>query len=136
MFHRFHHTFAPISHLLYSSFFLSLFVCRRLFLWWSRILLFWKSIRSKAWYFNFQGRKQTIDFDICKRNLILKLQKELDKSKKGSVDEPIVELVDYINQTKDFCTTSSCSGRFAIFCAAYSEERGEQISVTRFSVIL
>ena len=36
------------------------------------------------------NRKQTIDFDICKRNLLLKLQKELDKSKKGSVDEPIV----------------------------------------------
>ena len=74
-------------------------------------------------------RKQTIDFDVCKRNLLLKLQKELDKSKKGSVDEPIAELVEYINQTKDYCTTSSCSGRFAIFCAKYDDQKEEQISV-------
>lgn len=78
------------------------------------------------------NRKQTIDFDICKRNLLLKLQKELDKSKKGSVDEPIVDLVNYINKTKDYCTTSSCSGRFAIFCADYDESKGEQISVFCF----
>ena len=74
-------------------------------------------------------RKQAVDFDICKRNLILKLRKELDKSKKGSVDEPIVDLVNYINKTKDFCTTSSCSGRFAVFCAEYDEAKGEQVSV-------
>lgn len=79
-----------------------------------------------------KGRKQTIDFDVCKRNLLLKLQRELDKSKKGSVDEPVVELVDYINKTQDYCTTSSCSGRFAIFCAAYNEEKGAQMSVCCF----
>ena len=67
--------------------------------------------------------KQPVDFDICKRNLLLKLSHELDKSKKGSVDEPIVSLVDYLNQTKDYCTTSSCSGRFSIFCASYDEEK-------------
>lgn len=76
-----------------------------------------------------RARKQTIDFDVCKRNLLLKLQKELDKSKKGSVDEPVADLVDYINKTKDYCTTSSCSGRFAIFCAKYDDSREEQISV-------
>ena len=68
-----------------------------------------------------RGRKQAIDFDVCKRNLLLKLSKELDKSKKGSVDEPIVDLVEYVNKTPDYCTTSSCSGRFSIFCAAYDE---------------
>ena len=76
--------------------------------------------------------KQPVDFDICKRNLLLKLSHELDKSKKGSVDEPIVSLVDYLNQTKDYCTTSSCSGRFSIFCASYDEEKAEQISVIYF----
>lgn len=45
------------------------------------------------------------------------------------MDEPIVDLVDYINRTKDFCTTSSCSGRFAVFCAEYDEAKGEQVSV-------
>ena len=73
--------------------------------------------------------KQPVDFDICKRNLLLKLNHELDKSKKGSVDEPIVSLVEYLNQTKDYCTTSSCSGRFSIFCANYDEEKSEQVSV-------
>lgn len=73
--------------------------------------------------------KQPVDFDICKRNLLLKLNHELDKSRKGSVDEPIVTLVDYLNQTKDYCTTSSCSGRFSIFCASYDEEKSEQVSV-------
>ncbi|KNB41966.1 tRNA wybutosine-synthesizing protein 3-like protein [Blastocystis sp. subtype 4] len=73
-------------------------------------------------------KKQTIDFDVCKRNLLLKLHKELDKSKKGSVDEPIVDLVSSINRMHDFCTTSSCSGRFAVFCANYDESRDQQVS--------
>ncbi len=76
-----------------------------------------------------RGRKQAIDFDVCKRNLLLKLSKELDKSKKGSVDEPIVDLVEYVNKTPDYCTTSSCSGRFSIFCAAYDETKSAQVSV-------
>lgn len=59
----------------------------------------------------------------------MKLNKELDKSKKGSVDEPIIDLVSCINRMHDFCTTSSCSGRFAVFCANYDESRDEQVSV-------
>lgn len=80
-------------------------------------------------------RKQNADFDICKRNLLLKLRKELDKSKKGSVDEPIIDLVNYLNRTHDFCTTSSCSGRFAVFCADYDEVKHEQVSVTNSSSV-
>ena len=77
-------------------------------------------------------RKQTIDFDICKRNLLLKLNQEYDKSKKGSVDAPITELVNYINRLEDYCTTSSCSGRFAVFCASYDEEKQGQVSVNSY----
>jgi tRNA wybutosine-synthesizing protein 3 len=80
----------------------------------------------------FTSRKQAVDFDICKRNLLLKLDRELDKSKKGSVDAPIVDLVEYLNKTHDYCTTSSCSGRFAIFCAAYNDIKQEQVSVYCF----
>ena len=65
---------------------------------------------------------------------MLKLNKELDKSKKGSVDEPIVDLVSSINRMHDFCTTSSCSGRFAVFCANYDESRDEQVSVLFFII--
>ena len=91
-----------------------------------------KEYGNAIYSYRITRRKQSIDFDVCKRNLILKLRKELDKSKKGSVDEPVVELVEYINQTADFCTTSSCSGRFSIFCANYNESKGEQISVQEF----
>ena len=39
---------------------------------------------------------------------------KVDLSRKGSVDEPIAELVSYINSLSDFYTTSSCSGRLAV----------------------
>ena len=38
-----------------------------------------------------------------------------DLSRKGSVDGPIRELIDYINAQDSFYTTSSCSGRIAVF---------------------
>ena len=38
-----------------------------------------------------------------------------DKSPKGSVDEPIRELITLINAQPGWCTTSSCSGRVAVF---------------------
>ncbi len=38
-----------------------------------------------------------------------------DLSRKGSVDGPIRELIDYINAQDAFYTTSSCSGRMAVF---------------------
>lgn len=36
---------------------------------------------------------------------------KLDKSKKGEIDEKVVELLQLINQQPDYYTTSSCSGR-------------------------
>lgn len=38
----------------------------------------------------------------------------VDNSRKGSVDEPIIELVEFINGCEDLFTTSSCSGRVAV----------------------
>jgi len=38
-----------------------------------------------------------------------------DASPKGSIDEPIRDLVNEINALDDLVTTSSCSGRFAIY---------------------
>jgi tRNA wybutosine-synthesizing protein 3 len=37
-----------------------------------------------------------------------------DLSRKGSVDEPIKELVDFINSLESYFTTSSCSGRIVV----------------------
>ncbi len=39
---------------------------------------------------------------------------KIDKSKKGSIDKKIKELVDLINSLKDYYTTSSCSGRILL----------------------
>ncbi|KAM3841904.1 tRNA wybutosine-synthesizing protein 3 homolog isoform 2-T2 [Vipera latastei] len=37
-----------------------------------------------------------------------------DASRKGSVDEPIEEIVRLLNERETFCTTSSCSGRVVV----------------------
>lgn len=37
-----------------------------------------------------------------------------DFSKKGSIDEPIVPLIQYLNEHNDYFTTSSCSGRIIV----------------------
>ena len=38
-----------------------------------------------------------------------------DLSRKGSVDEPIKDLVEFINSLDSYFTTSSCSGRIIVF---------------------
>ena len=55
--------------------------------------------------------KQPLVFDVSKRNALSKL----DKSPKGSLDAPIAALVHAINRHKDYVTTSSCSGRIALY---------------------
>lgn len=40
---------------------------------------------------------------------------QVDLSKKGSIDDQIIGLVKYINEKEIFFTTSSCSGRIAVF---------------------
>jgi tRNA wybutosine-synthesizing protein 3 len=53
------------------------------------------------------------DFDLQKRLCLEKLYKP-DHSRKGNVDEPIISLIEYINNLKDYYTTSSCSGRIQL----------------------
>jgi tRNA wybutosine-synthesizing protein 3 len=53
------------------------------------------------------------DFDLQKKLCLEKLYKP-DKSRKGTVDAPIIELIDYINNLKNYYTTSSCSGRIQL----------------------
>ena len=54
--------------------------------------------------------KNISDFDKQKASSL----SGVDNSRKGSVDSRIIELVNYINQSDDLFTTSSCSGRLAI----------------------
>eukprot|EP00210_Caulerpa_lentillifera_P009018 g8607.t1 len=49
----------------------------------------------------------------------------VDKSRKGSVDEPIRELVEQINSHDDLYTTSSCSGRVSLFGESTPATRSE-----------
>ena len=73
--------------------------------------------------------RKITSFDQIRKNKLDKLHDAFDRSKKGSLDAPIVDLIHYINTLDNFVTTSSCSGRFAIFCAKYIEEKDSQISV-------
>ena len=48
------------------------------------------------------------------------LSERVDHSRKGSVDTPIVALVERINRYSQFYTTSSCSGRIVVFSDSVS----------------
>lgn len=62
-----------------------------------------------------------MSFDIDKKNI---LSKE-DKSKKGSIDGPIIKLVNKINRLDNYYTTSSCSGRIMLIKRAESGRKNE-----------
>lgn len=51
-----------------------------------------------------------MDFEKEKREFLNKI----DKSKKGSIDNDILNLIKKINSLKDYFTTSSCSGRIIL----------------------
>jgi len=55
--------------------------------------------------------KQPPSFAVCKRNALSKL----DKSPKGSIDAPILPLVRALYGHAGYVTTSSCSGRIALY---------------------
>ncbi|MDI3473989.1 MAG: tRNA wybutosine-synthesizing protein 3 [Candidatus Woesearchaeota archaeon] len=52
------------------------------------------------------------DFNKIKEDNLAKIKH--DKSAKGSIDKPILPLVNKINELPDFFTTSSCSGRISV----------------------
>lgn len=45
----------------------------------------------------------------------------LDRSKKGGIDVPIAGLIDALNSSPAYFTTSSCSGRIVVFGGHGSE---------------
>lgn len=54
-------------------------------------------------------------FDAAKAQVLSAIAGCDDNSKKGGLDAPILELLNAINATHDYVTTSSCSGRCAVF---------------------
>jgi len=69
-----------------------------------------------------------MDF-IKNKELYLK-NKSDDRSKKGSLDRHISELVETINRSDDYYTTSSCSGRIMLFKEGESKNDSEWTWVT------
>ncbi|MDD3176019.1 MAG: tRNA wybutosine-synthesizing 3 family protein [Candidatus Nanoarchaeia archaeon] len=63
-----------------------------------------------------------MEFEFLKKSTLDKLS-SIDKSKKGSVDEFLIPLIQKINASKDFFTTSSCSGRINIFTMIDKEKK-------------
>jgi tRNA wybutosine-synthesizing protein 3 len=61
----------------------------------------------------------TSRFEIRKQNILAQLDAPNDEyhdlSPKGSVDEPIRDLIGEINTLQGLVTTSSCSGRISVF---------------------
>ena len=53
----------------------------------------------------------------------------LDKSPKGSIDEPLLPLLDLLNADQDYVSTSCCSGRIAVYLPAIdsSEHDPEEV---------
>ena len=67
-----------------------------------------------------------VDFDVRKHRIITDLANNTnDLSPKGSVDAPIASLVNRINATPNYYTTSSCSGRIALFEHSSGDGRGK-----------
>eukprot|EP01031_Cornospumella_fuschlensis_P028786 gene28786-34751_t len=54
------------------------------------------------------------DFVTYKAQILKNLQDGIDFSPKGSIDAPIMALVDRINSHPSYVTTSSCSGRLSV----------------------
>eukprot|EP01083_Nonionella_stella_P042400 114549_1 len=65
-------------------------------------------------------------FKARKTHILTQLGAEVytDKSPKGSVDEPIRHLIDFVNHLDHFVTTSSCSGRITLFSHEVGRPKG------------
>lgn len=67
-------------------------------------------------------------FNERKHKVISELVEEMDpnnpdKSPKGYIDAPILDLMRLINQHSQYYTTSSCSGRVAVYCEGVDEKK-------------
>jgi tRNA wybutosine-synthesizing protein 3 len=80
-------------------------------------------------------------FDQRKKKILENLDShEPDLSPKGSPDAQILDLLELINSHEDYVTTSSCSGRVAVFvdgAKTIKEEKGHWLmtSHTPFDII-
>ncbi|MEM2115435.1 MAG: hypothetical protein QW524_00500 [Candidatus Woesearchaeota archaeon] len=66
-------------------------------------------------------------FEERKKKVIEKLLSGFDRSRKGSIDEPILNLLNLINNLPNYYTTSSCSGRIMITSSSLKGKKHENI---------
>lgn len=74
----------------------------------------------------------TSRFGTRKRSILAQLQAPDDEyhdlSPKGSVDEPIRDLISEINSLDGLVTTSSCSGRISVFLEGRKANAGDAVA--------
>lgn len=80
-------------------------------------------------------------FQDRKNKVISELVEEMnpdraDKSPKGYIDAPILPLMRLINQHSQFYTTSSCSGRIAVYCEGVDEKKSDVSKSTKGGIWL
>jgi len=51
---------------------------------------------------------------------------KLDKSKKGDIDKDIILLINKVNKSKNYYTTSSCSGRIVLLAKELGKKKGSR----------
>ena len=73
-----------------------------------------------------------MSFELNKKNALSKI----DKSKKGSIDARIKDIIDLINSLDDYYTTSSCSGRILVLEPADKKNKVKWLFVTHDTVSL
>lgn len=64
-------------------------------------------------------------FDHEKQKTLKELEEGIDRSRKGSIDKHIRNLVNIINKNENYYTTSSCSGRIMISTENLDKKRYE-----------
>eukprot|EP00746_Dinoflagellata_sp_MGD_P139467 gnl/MRDRNA2_/MRDRNA2_72920_c0_seq1.p1 gnl/MRDRNA2_/MRDRNA2_72920_c0~~gnl/MRDRNA2_/MRDRNA2_72920_c0_seq1.p1 ORF type:complete len:673 (+),score=137.15 gnl/MRDRNA2_/MRDRNA2_72920_c0_seq1:101-2119(+) len=71
------------------------------------------------------------EFDTRKRQIL----SGLDKSPKGSIDAPIVDLLNFINAQDGVVSTSSCSGRVSLFLGGQDQGKGGEWLLASHAVV-
>lgn len=74
--------------------------------------------------FKLKGISKFMTFDSDKRNCLQKMI-TIDKSRKQSIDNQIIPILNLLNKHDDFYTTSSCSGRIYLLTEPKSKKKHE-----------
>lgn len=77
-----------------------------------------------------------MNFEKNKNIILNNLKKGIDKSKKGSIDEKIKDLINIINSKPNYYTTSSCSGRIMLYSKTKKKNNTKWLFVSHKTIKL